>query len=265
MNERINLRAGREINILHYPGPADQPTLFLIHGLGGRSQQWREQIKALQNKFRLIIPDLFGHGSSDKPNPKRNNPYSFEELKNDVQAIFERYAGESNVILGHSYGGTFATFLAAQNPKRIKKLVLLSPLACRPRKESPIFFIFPAEVLELFRSAFDKIFDKIAFDPSTSKALIEEERDARKGNPMYLIKGLLIGLKEIPELDLSQIDIPTLIICGRSDKLLPAVETKKFFSGLRNQRFEVLELASHMALVEQAPAVNKLIAEFLAN
>src|SRR5690242_21838589 len=104
MDNKIEIRAGRIINVFTHEKPNSDTNLFLIHGLGGRGEQWREQIKVLKNHYSLIVPDLLGHGNSEKPKPESNNPYSFPELTQDLQALFNRYSTKNNIVIGHSYG-----------------------------------------------------------------------------------------------------------------------------------------------------------------
>src|SRR5476649_1149012 len=108
MRTMLEIRPGRRIKVSVYQNERSRPTLFMIHGLGGRGYQWREQVQYLQNKYTLIVPDLLGHGESEKPLPGKDNPYSFGAISKDIQLLFDRFAGEKNFVLGHSYGGAWS-------------------------------------------------------------------------------------------------------------------------------------------------------------
>ena len=95
MDTKIEVRPGRLMNLDIRKNPASDTTIFFIHGLGGRGEQWRNQIAFFQDKYSLIIPDLLGHGKSDKPKPGRNNPYDFIEFCRDLQIIFDKWKGRS--------------------------------------------------------------------------------------------------------------------------------------------------------------------------
>src|SRR5579863_2674871 len=129
MDNLTEIRPGRRINLSVYKSNPLHSTIFMIHGLGGSGRQWREQIKHLKNRYTLIVPDLLGQGQSEKPQTNQGL-YGFEELSLDLQALFEEYAGDTNYVFGHSYGGVFATFLARTQPTRVHKLALISPLNC---------------------------------------------------------------------------------------------------------------------------------------
>ncbi len=97
MDTRLTIRRKREENITIYKNPNSDATAFLFHGLGGRWDQWQDQISALKDKYTLIIPHLYGHGKSDKPKPSMtNNPYSFLEFNEDMHSIFDRFKSEKN-------------------------------------------------------------------------------------------------------------------------------------------------------------------------
>lgn len=260
----IEIRTGRRINVAVYPGDPKQPVLFMFHGMGGRGDQWREQVKYFQNKYTLVVPDLLGQGESDKPEPSKGNPYTFAELYQDTQAIFDRYAGDNNIVCGHSYGGAFASYLAWNNPSRIQKLILITPVACQPYKEVPLIYFLPVKILEFMRSSLDKSFEKLAFSAADNPELVRIEREARNKNPMGVIKSLLMGMSAIPRIDPARLQCPTLIISGCEDRLIPVASVKRFYTQLPHHQLYVLDNAAHLVHLERSAEVNKLIAGFLA-
>lgn len=259
----LEIRPGRRIQVSIHESTSSNPTIFLIHGLGGRGYQWREQVKHLQNKYRLIVPDLLGQGSSEKPLPQGNAPYSFTELHQDVQAIFERFAGEQNIVFGHSYGGAMSTFLAYNNPKKIQKLVLVSPVSCGPFKAVPLVYFLPVPLLTFLRNYLDKSFEKLAFSTADNAELLEIEKEGRDLNNIEIIKALLMGMEKIPALDVSQLPVPSLIIGGKEDKIVPPAAIKNFYSELPHHRMFILDKAAHMVHLERSVEVNQLLDDFL--
>ena len=262
MDSMIELRPGRHIKLSLESGPAGQPTLFLLHGLGGRGGQWREQVKFFKNKYTLVVPDLLGHGDSDKPKPEESNPYEFAALSQDIQALFEKFAGSTNYVLGHSYGGAFASYLAAHNPKRIQKLVLITPLSCQPFHQVPLIYLLPLTFLEHMRTYLDSSFEKLAFAPHAKPSLLAEEKAARALNEMYVIKSLLLGMKDIPELAVASLTMPTLILAGRLDRVIPLAAVQKFYGRLAQQHLVIFEDAAHMVQLEKSFEVNTLLEQF---
>lgn len=263
MDSRIEIRPGRILNVRIYRRADADTTAFLIHGLGGRGDQWREQIDLLKQNYTLIIPDLLGHGKSEKPRPDKTNYYSFPELEQDIQELFNRYAGPNNIIFGHSYGGALTAALAINNQKKINRICLVTPLPCVPSFVVPLVYRLPLFMMEWLRPLLEKKFQSLAFDPGTSSELIDCEMRAAQANPMYVIKGMVTGMRDIPALDMRLLNLPAMVLMGENDKLvLPALQTQ-FYQALPQRQIVTIQHASHMVNLEKPQHTNRYITEFL--
>ncbi len=265
MNNKIEIRPGRTIHISNYHHPHSQETVFLFHGLGGSGRQWREQIDLLKSKYSLVIPDLLGHGQSDKPKPDATNPYSFAELEADIQAIFAKYESHKNLIIGHSYGGALALVLAANHQDRVSHLTLISPTPCTPKLQIPRIYHLPTWLMELLRPLLDKQFQALAFDRTANPTLLAQELQAAKENPMYVIKALVNGMESIPLIDIATLTIPTLIITGEHDGIIPPAAQQGFYQAMPHHQFQMIKNASHMVMLEKPQQVNEIILRFIEN
>jgi len=263
MGTFMDIRPGRRINVETYDNSAAKGTIFLIHGMGGNAQQWRQQIKVLQKDYTLIVPDLLGHGKSDQPKPSHNDPYTFLAFIQDLQLLLQKFGGEKNYLIGHSYGGALAVYLAATQADKFQKMVLLAPTICQPTPSVPFLFKMPLFVMNFFLPLLQKQFRNAAFDSSTSLELIAEENKASKNNKLYVIKDMLRGMQNISFIDVSQIKIPTLIIAGETDKIISNVKMIAFYENLPQREFAVVNGAAHMVMLEQPEKVNTLIEKFL--
>lgn len=262
MDSKIEVRPGRMINLLTYPMPASDTTVFFFHGLGGRAEQWHEQIGLLKGKYTLIIPDLLGHGKSEKPIAS-NNPYSFSDFDQDIHALFNRYATRKNIVIGHSYGGALAASLAIDNQTAIKQLILLSPLPCAPNSKVPFIYYLPLFILEYLRPILEKQFLRLAFDKTTPLSLKKEEAEASRSNSMYLIKSMVRGIKKIPRLEVRQLSMPTCVMLGEHDQIIPPIVSKQFYANIPTVQWVMIHQASHMAMLEQPEQFNKVMMEFI--
>lgn len=259
----IEIRPGRNINITMHILDQNAPTLFMIHGGGGRGKQWRKQIPEFKEQYNLIIPDLLGHGLSDKPKPHKNNPYSFTEFSEDLQIIFDKYKTHENVIIGHSYGGALAAYLAAKNQNEIEKLILIAPANPKPQIKIPLLYRLPAPILELIRPILENKFRRMAYTNTASQNLIEEENTESKVNHFYVLKALLDGRIKTPEIVMKKIKISTLILEGEKDQITPNKMITETYADIPNHQFITLANASHMLMLEQSDEVNELIRMFL--
>lgn len=262
MDSKIEIRPGRIINLSTYINPNSDTTVFLIHGLGGRGDQFREQLKLLKD-YTLIIPDLVGQGRSAVVTSHDNNPYAFTEIAADLEALFTKYAGKQNIVIGHSYGGSFAAYLTLNHQSQIKKLILMTPAPCSPSISVPFVYRFPNWLLRLMRPLLEKQFIKLAFNQTNNASLIETEVQASRANPMEVLKGLITGMKTIPAIDLSQLTTPTLLIIGTNDLLVLPEEQLKFYHVIPKIKVELIDNAAHLIMLEQSDQVNNLILQFL--
>ncbi|OBK76158.1 alpha/beta hydrolase [Mycobacterium sp. 1274761.0] len=96
--------------------------LLLVHGLNGDSSSWREVIPGLSRKYRVIVPDLLGHGQSDKPRGEYSPAIFAAMLRDLVDAL----GIDKVTLVGHSLGGGVAMTFAARYRRYCKRLVLLN-------------------------------------------------------------------------------------------------------------------------------------------
>ena len=98
-------------------------TIVFIHGYAGAAESFERQINHFAPTFRLIVPDLRGHGQSDAPYTKYNMP----EMLSDIEALVEHLnLPEKFILAGHSFGGSICVEYANAHPERVEKLILIA-------------------------------------------------------------------------------------------------------------------------------------------
>lgn len=102
-------------------GPDDAPPVLLVHGWPQSWWAWRHVIPALSDRFRVIAPDLRGHGWSDAP----AGGYDKEQLASDVLALLDALGIERATWVGHDWGGWSGFLAALRAPTRIERLLSL--------------------------------------------------------------------------------------------------------------------------------------------
>ncbi|WP_367045453.1 alpha/beta hydrolase [Streptomyces sp. Je 1-332] len=95
--------------------------ILLIHGIGDSSETWRDVMPGLARNYRVIAPDLLGHGASDKPRAD----YSLPAYANGMRDLLGVLGVERVTLVGHSLGGAVAMQFAYQFPERCDRLVLV--------------------------------------------------------------------------------------------------------------------------------------------
>ena len=145
---------------LHYLawGPERGPTVVLVHGGLAHAHWWHYVAPALAERYRVIAPDLRGHGDSDHARPPA---YAIDDYVADLEALTTALAPPRFALVGHSLGGVIALRYTERNPARVATLTAVDS---RPRTGSgrsglvqrlsvlpPPIFATRAEAVQRFR------------------------------------------------------------------------------------------------------------------
>jgi pimeloyl-ACP methyl ester carboxylesterase len=98
------------------------PAVLLIHGIGDSSETWAPIVPGLARNHRVIVPDLLGHGESDKP----RGDYSIGGYANGMRDLLSVLGIDRVTLVGHSLGGGVAMQFAYQYPERTERIVLVA-------------------------------------------------------------------------------------------------------------------------------------------
>jgi pimeloyl-ACP methyl ester carboxylesterase len=98
------------------------PTVLLLHGLGGDHTVWDAQVPELAKEFRVLAPDLRGHGRTEAP---EGSTFTFGELEGDIEKLLDESGGGAAHVVGLSAGGFLAMRLALDAPARVRGLTLI--------------------------------------------------------------------------------------------------------------------------------------------
>ncbi len=109
-------------------GPRDGPPMIMLHALGERGSDWGPVANRFAAKFRVIAPDLRGHGDSDRP-----GAYDLRLMRDDVLAMMDALGLHAATFVGHSMGAGVAYLIAMHRTERVTRLVIEDAAVPYPR------------------------------------------------------------------------------------------------------------------------------------
>ena len=248
---------------LHYiadDAQAGTPLVF-INSLGTNLHLWDALVPCLFAHLRLVRYDKRGHGLSDTPPA----PYTIRDHSDDLAALLDRLEIETAIVIGISVGGLIAMDYAVQDPGRVQALVLCDTA---PRIGTPEGW---SERIQAVR---EKGLPEMAgtimgrwFAPTF---VGQSPADYRGFTNMLLqtpVEGYLGTCAALRDADLykevSQINVPTLLLCGAQDISTPPDLMREWAGALPNASFQVIDGAAHLPCVEQPEATAAAIKQFL--
>ncbi len=258
-------------------GPADAPTLLLLHGFPSASHQFRRLMDALGNDYRLIAPDYPGFGHTEAP---ADFTYSFERLADVVEGFVDALGLERFVLYTFDFGGPVGMRLAERRPDAVAGLIVqnanayaegLSDMArdftaLKPGVEGARDTAAGLLVLPVTRSQYE--------GGTTDPTLVAPEgwtldqhfldQPGRKEAQIDLALDYHTNVALYPKWQtwLAEHRPPTLIIWGRNDIFFPEPGAHAYLRDLPDAELHILD-TGHFALEDKLPEIAPLIADFL--
>ncbi len=243
----------------------DKLSLLLIHGFPLSSVMWSPQIDELGDEVRVIAPDLRGHGNSDAA----AGPYSMTLLADDCADLLG-FLGVSTpfVVCGMSMGGYIALEFYRRYPEHVAGLILTATKAGADSEEGKAGRDKAAADVQANGSQglIDGFLPKLFAEGTVDPDLLDFTRTILESASVEGISGALMGMKNRIDSTptLAEIDVPTLIIHGAKDQVIPLSEAEAMHKAIKNSKLVVLENAGHMLNLEQPDEFNDAVLDFLA-
>lgn len=231
------------------------PTLLFLHGAGGASR-WLPFFERLAADFEVVVPDHPGFGQSDDPEWIRNVP----DIAMLYLELFEHLGLERVALVGHSIGGWIAAEIAVRDCSRIGSLTLLAPAGIRLKGVPPgDAFIWNAE--EAVRNLYA---DQRFADEQLAQPPAGEEIDRLLKNRFSFAKLAWQPRLFNPDLEkwLRRVKVPSQVIWGDSDKIIPPQYAALWQERLPDARVECLSQCGHLPHVERADEVAQIVKSF---
>jgi pimeloyl-ACP methyl ester carboxylesterase len=231
--------------------------LVFLHGAGG-FPGWTIFLETLSAQFDVLAPEHPGFGNSDNPQSIR----SVSDMAMYYLDFLDGLDAEQVHLVGHSLGGWIAAELAVRNSNRLASLVLIAPAGIRVRGvPAGDNFIWSPE--ETVRNLYH---DQSLAEQILARTLTEQEAELALKNRFMAAK---LGWEPRwfnPALErwLHRLQLPTLVLWGENDKLLPSRYAALWGERVPEAKVEVIPACGHLPHVEKADLTARKISEFIA-
>jgi len=247
------------------------PALLLLHGIPSSSYLWRDVIDPLSATFDVLAPDLLGYGDSDK---RLDAELSIAAQARYMVALMESLGVHQVAVVGHDIGGGIAQLMAADEPQRVARLILIDSVV---DNNWPI-----PDIARLKEPAWDQIIVNIDLRKGLRKGLeagivtegrVTDELVDEWTRPFQDLGGRRAYLRAARSLNnrdlisrskhIEEIETPTLIIWGANDKFLEPQWAETLKNKLRDTTVEIIDPGGHFLPLDRPDALVEAITRFL--
>ena len=235
------------------------PPLILIHGVGGDADEWAFCMKELSSSNRVIALDLMGFGRSGKP----LICYTVDGFVEVLEGLMDRLAIKRTSLVGASLGGWVAAAFALKFPERMDRLVLVD--AAGLRSDAPEM---PVDLRVSTRAHMRDVLKVMFYDQDfVTEDLVDLVYEGHlRRQDGYTIDSTLRNFKNDREwLDarIAELTVPTLILWGEHDALIPMSISDTFHRLIRGSRCEIIPKCGHLPALEKPAEFLRHVEDFL--
>jgi 3-oxoadipate enol-lactonase len=243
---------------------ADGPWVILAHALGANHTLWDATAHHLSPRYRVVRPDMRGHGNSDAP----VGPYTMLRLADDVAAIMDALEIPQAHFCGISVGGMIGQTLGVRHAERLLSLTLAATISRTPLDAHPMWHNRIGQVeAHGMSGVVDATLERWLTEPYR-QAHPEEVARIRAMLMSTPVRGFVGVGQAIMAFDvtsaLSRIHCPTLVVAGEHDQSATVAMAQSIAAAIPGSRLEVLP-AAHLVSVEQADRFHVTLDTFLGH
>jgi len=245
-------------------GEGSIPIIFL-HGFPFDKVMWKGQLDSLKSSNRAIAYDIRGFGKSTDV----NTALSIDLFSEDLLSFMDKLNIGKAIVCGLSMGGYIALNAIKAFPNRFEALILCDTQCIADSAEVKENRYKVIEQIRLDGpTEFNEKFLQSIFHPDSlnnKTEMVENLRSSVFANSKEIIIAGLIALAERSETcsGLDAISIPTLIICGREDKVTPLVQSEFMLGRIKGASLKIIDNAGHVSNLDQPATFNKYLLDFV--
>lgn len=233
--EAAGLARRSKSGIVYWTGePSERPVLVLLHGANEHAGTWAEASALLAADYRLLIPDLAGHGESE---PDRG-PITYAMMIRQIAALIDHESPEGKVtIAGNSMGGWLAMLYAFDHPGRVERLVL--------ENASGLAWVLAVPLLPKTRDEAARVMRAVHGPAADTSDAVVDALIARRNTPMSRI-AVTDAMAHLVDRRLPELTMPVSLIWGRHDGLLPVAYAESLHQKIKGSTLSIIEDAAHI-------------------
>jgi pimeloyl-ACP methyl ester carboxylesterase len=257
-----------DINI-YYETHGEGEPLLLIGGYGQYSGHWAALVPILSREHRVIVFDNRGTGRSDKP----EGPYTVKMMAADAKGLLDAIGIDKANVFGVSMGGMIAQEFALNYPQRVISLILgcteCGGKNAVPQNKETLAFLFGPEMAKLpaaerARQTPPWLWNQEFIDTHPKAVELYVETTTKYPTPPHGYACQARAIRSHDTYDrLPQIKVPTLVITGDADRIIPAGNSKILASKIPSAELVVLENSGHGFFGDAAAKSISAILDFL--
>lgn len=252
--------------------------VVLLHGGGpgaGAATNWRDFIPGLADRYRVIAPDLYGHGNTEHPAEGPASMTGWMRARVDqVLALLDALGIEKVHLVGNSAGGALSMWITATAPDRVIDLTLMGSAGGQMQGPTPEVIRMASFYKDPSRAGIEALTRWFVYDESKLGASIEqivEERYAEVSRPdvarsyqrIYAIPTAPTEMA-VPPSALRRIEQRVLLVHGREDRFVTADSSVYLNQHLPNSQLHIFDKCGHWVQIERRKGMTTLVRAFLA-
>jgi len=255
---------GYTVRYLRYANLKATPkkgTLVLLHGIGASADRWLCVAPTLSRYYQLIIPDIVGFGYSDKP----TIGYTMDFFVKFFEDFLRKLEVARLSIIGTSFGGYLATEFTIRNLEKVDKLILAAPAGAMRTSTRVLDQYIMAALYPTYENA-SRAFRDMAYEPGgvSEETIRDFMNRMRLPNAKYAFMSTLLAIRDSKDLSggLSKISMPTLLIWGANDRMIPLTYSREY-TKIPNSQLTIIDNCGHTPFVEKPAEFNNIVLNFL--
>lgn len=240
--------------------PEGSKTIVFLHGWPLSHKQFEYQFNELPSMgYRCIGIDWRGFGKSDKP----MSGYTFDRLADDIRAVVEALHLDHFTLVGHSTGGAIAIrYMSRHNGFGVSSLVLVdaaAPTGFTTETAAKFLTLASNDRPKMMREVMDSFFFQY-ISSSFAEWFLQLGYEAAGWSTAAIIRTLR---DEQLYADLPKILVPTLIVHGVHDKVIPFAQAQELNKSIRNSQIVPFHYSGHGAFWEERDKFNQVVRQFI--